>query len=69
MPTPNEIGKKVADTAAALLQTADKVMMPWPAEFRAIMWGAIARAALDRAMIAQAEADKQKADRENPAPP
>lgn len=49
-----DVADKVVARADDALSSLDREMAPWPAEFRAIMWDAIAAIATSRANDARA---------------
>lgn len=59
MADPNELAEKIASKAEDALSSLhfEMTVKKWPAEFRAIMWGAVRDTAASRA----AEADREHA--------
>lgn len=68
MADPNQIAEKIAAKARDTLEplAREMLIMKWPAEFRAIMWGAVAQHAgilaveSDAEHKGQAQADKTR---------
>lgn len=60
-----DLAEKITQKAADALDTLERemIIMKWPAEFRAIMWSAVAQTATIRAV--EAERDHKRSTSEN----
>lgn len=58
MANPKEVADMVVRTAENALSPLETTMRNWPADFRAIIWEAVARSALRRALTAREIGDR-----------